>query len=154
MKDNKDILWMLDEPEEKNHVDRRKSQVKRVARRDLRDKNQAERKNTVAEPVTREQEKCEAEPVKKTLESVVPDAKEPAKKAPLKKKGKKSVVGIVFLCIGTFIVLLLAAFIVGFLAIQYMLHLIKNKSFKPFAIYTLVLGFLVCLDKFLLHIIF
>ncbi len=49
---------------------------------------------------------------------------------------------------------MVAAFIVGFLAIKYMLHLIKNKSFKPFAIYTLALGFLVCLDKFLLHIVF
>jgi undecaprenyl-diphosphatase len=47
-----------------------------------------------------------------------------------------------------------AAFIVGLLAIKYMLHLIKNKSFKPFAIYTLILGFLVCLDKFLFHIVF
>ncbi len=49
---------------------------------------------------------------------------------------------------------MLAAFIVGFLAIKYMLHLIKNKSFKPFAIYTFILGIYVCLDKFLLHIIF
>ncbi len=49
---------------------------------------------------------------------------------------------------------MVAAFIVGFLAIKYMLHLIRNKSFKPFAIYTLILGFLVCLDKFVLHIVF
>ncbi len=49
---------------------------------------------------------------------------------------------------------MIAAFIVGFLAIKYMLHLIKNKSFKPFAIYTFILGFLVCLDKFVTHIIF
>lgn len=49
---------------------------------------------------------------------------------------------------------MIAAFIVGFLAIKYMLHLIRNKSFKPFAIYTLLLGFYVCLDKFVLHFIF
>ena len=49
---------------------------------------------------------------------------------------------------------MVSAFIVGFLAIKYMLHLIKNKSFKPFAIYTFMLGFLVCLDKFVTHIVF
>lgn len=49
---------------------------------------------------------------------------------------------------------MIAAFVVGFLAIKYMLHLIQNKSFKPFAVYTLILGFLVCLDKFVFHIVF
>ncbi len=49
---------------------------------------------------------------------------------------------------------MIAAFIVGFLAIKYMLHLIKNKSFKPFAIYTFILGIYVCLDKFVFNLIF
>lgn len=48
----------------------------------------------------------------------------------------------------------IAAFAVGFLAIKYMLYLIRNKSFKPFAVYTFLLGFLVCLDKFVTHIVF
>ena len=47
-----------------------------------------------------------------------------------------------------------AAFVVGYLAIRYMLRLIANKSFKPFAFYTFILGFLVCLDKFALHLVF
>ncbi len=47
-----------------------------------------------------------------------------------------------------------AAFIVGYCAVRYMLKLIANKSFKPFAIYVFVLGFLVCLDKFLTHLVF
>ena len=66
-------------------------------------------------------------------------------------KGNDSVVKISWIAI---ILGMIAAFVVGFLAIKYMLHLIKNKSFKPFAIYTLILGFLVCLDKFVLHIVF
>ena len=66
-------------------------------------------------------------------------------------KGNDSVVKISWF---STILGMVAAFVVGFLAIKYMLHLIKNKSFKPFAIYTLLLGFFVCLDKFLLHIIF
>ncbi len=49
---------------------------------------------------------------------------------------------------------MIAAFLVGYCAIRYMLKLIANKSFKPFAIYTFALGFLVCLDKFVLHIFF
>ncbi len=48
----------------------------------------------------------------------------------------------------------IAAFVVGYLAIRYMLRLIANKSFKPFAFYTFILGFLVCLDKFALHLVF
>ena len=66
-------------------------------------------------------------------------------------KGNDSSVSISAVSI---IIGMVAAFIVGFLAIKYMLHLIKNKSFKPFAIYTLILGFLVCVDKFVTHIIF
>ena len=62
--------------------------------------------------------------------------------SPVKITGLATVLGMV------------SAFIVGFLAVKYMLHLIKNKSFKPFAIYTFVLGFLVCLDKFVMHIVF
>ncbi|MBR2860650.1 MAG: undecaprenyl-diphosphatase UppP [Clostridia bacterium] len=49
---------------------------------------------------------------------------------------------------------MIAAFIVGYLAIRFMLKLIANKSFKPFAVYVLILGFLVCLDKFVTHIFF
>lgn len=47
-----------------------------------------------------------------------------------------------------------AAFIVGYAAVKWMLKLISDKSFKPFAIYVFVLGFIVCLDKFVTHIIF
>ena len=46
------------------------------------------------------------------------------------------------------------AFVVGYLSIRFMLRLIENKSFKPFAFYTFLLGFLVCLDMFVTHLIF
>ena len=48
----------------------------------------------------------------------------------------------------------LIAFAVGYLSIRFMLRLIENKSFKPFAFYTFLLGFLVCLDMFVTHLIF
>lgn len=48
----------------------------------------------------------------------------------------------------------LVAFIVGYIAIRFMLRLIASKSFKPFAFYTFLLGFFVCLDMFVTHWIF
>lgn len=49
---------------------------------------------------------------------------------------------------------MIAAFAVGYAAIKWMLKLISDKSFKPFAVYVFILGFLVCIDKFVTHIVF
>lgn len=67
------------------------------------------------------------------------------------KRGEPAAVAITPLpiIIGT-----VTAFIVGYAAIKWMLKLISDKSFKPFAVYVFVLGFLVCLDKFVTHIVF
>ena len=67
------------------------------------------------------------------------------------KRGETAAVAItpLSLIIGT-----TTAFIVGYAAIKWMLKLISDKSFKPFAVYVFVLGFLVCLDKFVTHIVF
>lgn len=67
------------------------------------------------------------------------------------KRGEPVAVAItpLSLIIGT-----VTAFIVGYAAIKWMLKLISDKSFKPFAVYVFVLGFLVCLDKFVTHIVF
>lgn len=46
------------------------------------------------------------------------------------------------------------AFIVGYVAIRWMLKLISSKSFIPFSIYTFLLGVLVTLDTFVFHIVF
>ncbi len=48
----------------------------------------------------------------------------------------------------------IVAFLVGYMAIRFMLKLIENRSFKPFAFYTFILGFLVCLDLFVTHLVF
>lgn len=67
---------------------------------------------------------------------------------------KKSEVATVIITPFPLILGMVASFIVGYIAIRWMLKLIANKSFKPFAVYVFVLGFLVCLDKFVLHIFF
>lgn len=67
---------------------------------------------------------------------------------------KKGEVATVIITPFPLILGMVASFIVGYIAIRWMLKLIANKSFKPFAVYVFVLGFLVCLDKFVLHIFF
>lgn len=62
--------------------------------------------------------------------------------------------GIVQISILPVILGSVAAFIVGYIAVRWMLKLIANKSFIPFAIYTFSLGLLVTLDTFFLHIVF
>lgn len=44
---------------------------------------------------------------------------------------------------------MVSSFIVGYIAIRWMLKLISEKSFKPFAVYVFILGFTVCLFRFI-----
>lgn len=44
---------------------------------------------------------------------------------------------------------MVSAFTVGYVAIRWMLKLISDKSFKPFAVYVFILGFIVCLTRFI-----
>jgi len=48
----------------------------------------------------------------------------------------------------------LAAAVVGFFAVKFMLNIIKEKSLFGFAVYTGALGLLILLDQFILHIVF
>ena len=48
----------------------------------------------------------------------------------------------------------LAAAVVGFFAVKFMLKIIREKSLFGFAVYTGILGILVLLDQFVTHIVF
>jgi undecaprenyl-diphosphatase len=47
----------------------------------------------------------------------------------------------------------LAAAVVGFFAVRFMLKIIKEKSLFGFAVYTAVLGILIIIDQFGTHLV-
>jgi undecaprenyl-diphosphatase len=47
-----------------------------------------------------------------------------------------------------------SAGVVGFFAIKFMLRIVKNRSLRGFALYVSILGVLVLVDQYALHLFF